>query len=94
MVGWRHAFGDTTPTTTSAFAGGDAFTIAGTPIAEDALVLEAGFDVGLAQKATLGLSYSGQIASKASDHGFRADSRCDSDIVKRIAAKAKAAVRR
>lgn len=73
MVGWRHAFGDTTPTATHAFDGGDAFTIAGTPIAEDALVLEAGFDVGLSQKATLGLSYSGQIADRTSDHGVRAD---------------------
>lgn len=73
MVGWRHAFGDVTPLSSLAFAGSDAFTVAGTPIAEDALVLEAGFDVGLSDKASLGVSYSGQIASKASDHGFRAD---------------------
>ncbi|TGQ32798.1 autotransporter domain-containing protein [Mesorhizobium sp. M00.F.Ca.ET.216.01.1.1] len=73
MVGWRHAFGDTIPTSTYAFAGSDAFTIAGTPIAEDALVLEAGFDVGLSEKTSLGVSYSGQVASKASDHGFRAE---------------------
>lgn len=75
MLGWRHAFGDTVPNSTHAFAGGDAFTIAGTPIAEDALVLEAGLDVGLSQKTSLGLSYSGQIGAGAgaSDHGFRAD---------------------
>ena len=73
MLGWRHAFGDTVPNSTHAFAGGDAFTIAGTPIAEDALVLEAGLDVGLSQKTSLGLSYSGQIGNRARDHGFRAD---------------------
>jgi fibronectin-binding autotransporter adhesin len=73
MVGWRHAFGDVTPLSSFAFAGSDAFTIAGTPIAEDALVLEAGFDVGLSETTSLGVSYSGQVASKASDHGFRAD---------------------
>lgn len=73
MLGWRHAFGDVTPLADFAFAGGDAFAIAGTPIAEDALVLEAGFDVGLSEKTSLGLSYSGQIASDSNDHGFRAD---------------------
>ena len=73
MLGWRHAFGDVTPLADFAFAGGDAFTIAGTPIAEDALVLEAGFDVGLSERTSLGVSYSGQIASDANDHGFRAD---------------------
>jgi outer membrane autotransporter protein len=73
MVGWRHAFGDVTPLADFAFAGGDAFAIAGTPIAEDALVLEAGVDVGLSEKASLGISYSGQIGDGAQDHGFRAD---------------------
>ena len=38
MVGWRHAFGDTTPYSSFAFAGGNAFAIAGAPIAEDAVV--------------------------------------------------------
>lgn len=73
MLGWRHAFGDVTPLASLAFAGSDAFTIAGTPIAEDALVVEAGFDVGVSERASLGVSYSGQIASNAGDHGFRAD---------------------
>ena len=42
MLGWRHAFGDVTPTSSFAFAGGDTFTIAGVPIARDAAVIEAG----------------------------------------------------
>ncbi|SHF94813.1 outer membrane autotransporter barrel domain-containing protein [Devosia limi DSM 17137] len=35
MVGWRHAFGDTTPMNSHAFSAGDAFAIAGTPMARD-----------------------------------------------------------
>ena len=34
MVGSRHAFGDMTPFSTHAFAGSDAFAVAGTPLAE------------------------------------------------------------
>lgn len=72
MLGWRHAFGDVTPTSTFAFAGGDDFTIAGVPIARDAMVMEAGFDVQLAANATLGLSYTGQFGPDAFDNGFKA----------------------
>jgi fibronectin-binding autotransporter adhesin len=60
-VGWRHAFGDVTPLATHAFAGSDAFTVAGTPIAEDALVLEAGIDLDLTDSATFGVAYDGQM---------------------------------
>jgi outer membrane autotransporter protein len=72
-LGWRHAFGDVTPTSTFAFAGGNAFTIAGVPIARDAAVVEAGFDLKLAANATLGLSYSGQFGGGATDNGAKAD---------------------
>jgi len=73
MVGWRHAFGDTTPQSTHGLAAGDAFTVAGVPIAQDAAVLEAGLDLDLTPKATFGLSYTGQIASDAHDQGFKAN---------------------
>ncbi|EKF16950.1 autotransporter domain-containing protein [Nitratireductor pacificus] len=73
MVGWRHAFGDTTPTAAFAFAGGDAFTIAGTPIARNSAMVEAGIALQLSPLATLGVSYSGQFASGISDHAARAD---------------------
>ena len=72
MIGWRHAFGDVTPLSSFAFAGGDAFTIAGVPIAEDAVVLELGLDLGLAPNAMLGIAYSGQIAGNAGDHAAQA----------------------
>ncbi|WP_265975612.1 autotransporter domain-containing protein [Brucella intermedia] len=73
MVGWRHAFGDTRPTSTHAFATGDAFTIAGVPIAEDAAVIEAGLDLSLTPQATFGVSYQGQLSGSVQDHGFKAN---------------------
>lgn len=72
-LGWRHAFGDVTPLSTQAFAGGDAFTGAGVPIARDAADIEAGLNVSLAPQATLGIGYSGQLASDARQNGFKAD---------------------
>ncbi|WP_159589746.1 autotransporter domain-containing protein [Chelativorans xinjiangense] len=69
-IGWRHAFGDVTPETHLAFAGGSSFAIKGTPIAKNAAVLEAGLDINLSEKATVGLTYQGQLASDAQEHGF------------------------
>lgn len=73
MLGWRHAFGDTTPEANLAFTGSDPFVIFGAPIAEDALALEAGLDFKLSSSAILGISYNGQLASKAQDNAFKAD---------------------
>lgn len=70
-VGWRHAF-DAVPSASHGFSGGDVFTVAGTPIARDAAVLEAGLDLDMTQATTLGLSYRGQLASGARNHGFNA----------------------
>ncbi len=73
MLGWRHAFGDTTPTTTQNFSGGDAFTIAGLPVARNSAVAEAGADLKLTSDVSLGLSYTGLFGSDTADHGFRAN---------------------
>ncbi len=68
-LGWRHAFGDVTPETRLAFrTGGNPFTIAGAPIARDSFITEAGVDIDVAAYAKLGISYSGQFASKAYEH--------------------------
>ncbi len=72
MAGWRHAFGDVRPETTFAFDGSADFVIAGAPIARDAAVLEAGFDVSLSADANFGIAYSGEIADDAQDHGLNA----------------------
>lgn len=71
MLGWRHAFGDTTPLSTFAFAGGFPFTVAGVPIARDALLLDAGLDVAIAKNTTLGISYGGQFGNHAADQSIK-----------------------
>ncbi|RUW88178.1 autotransporter outer membrane beta-barrel domain-containing protein [Mesorhizobium sp. M7A.F.Ca.US.010.02.1.1] len=73
MLGWRHAFGDVTPTSSFAFAGGDQFSIAGVPIARDAAVIEAGLDFNMSANATLGVSYSGQFGGGTVDQGAKVD---------------------
>lgn len=71
-LGWRHAFGDVRPEVGLSIAGGSTFTIAGAPIGENAALLEAGLDARLSENTTLGLSYQGQLASDAQEHGFNA----------------------
>ncbi|EKJ94744.1 outer membrane autotransporter barrel domain-containing protein [Bradyrhizobium lupini HPC(L)] len=73
MLGWRHAFGDTTPEITHAFAGSSPFTVAGSPIAQNTVAVEVGLTLDLTPNATLGISYQGQIAGQAQDHGLKAN---------------------
>ncbi|RJG41438.1 autotransporter domain-containing protein [Mesorhizobium sp. DCY119] len=72
MLGWRHAFGDVTPLSTAAFAGSNAFTVAGTPIARNAALVEAGLDLKLSDNASMTASYTGQYGSGAQENGFKA----------------------
>ncbi|OWV69364.1 autotransporter outer membrane beta-barrel domain-containing protein [Rhizobium sp. N122] len=72
MAGWRHAAGDVVPLSTQAFAGGEAFTVYGVALAENAFVLDAGLDFDLSEGSALGIGYSGQIADNAQQHGVRA----------------------
>jgi fibronectin-binding autotransporter adhesin len=73
-VGWRHAYGDVTPTSLLAFAGGGgSFSIQGVPIAQDSAMVVAGLDVAVARNISVGVSYIGQVASRAQDHDFKAN---------------------
>jgi outer membrane autotransporter protein len=72
MLGWRHAFGDTVPTASLAFAGSDVFSVAGVPIAKDTAVIEAGLEVALSPNANLGIAYSGLLGDGVQDHGLKA----------------------
>jgi outer membrane autotransporter protein len=67
-AGWRHAFGDLNPTTKMAFDAGNAFTVAGAPIARNAALLEADFETSMGRSGTVGLSYAGQFGSGTQDH--------------------------
>lgn len=72
-LAWQHAFTATTPTGVLAFQGAPAapFTIAGVPIARDALLAEAGLDLALNRTATIGVSYTGQIAGNVQEHAAK-----------------------
>jgi len=67
MVGWQHAFGDVTPEVTMAFDGVQGFTTAGLPIAQDAFVVDAGFDLRLGAGSMLGIAYGGQFGDGSAD---------------------------
>jgi outer membrane autotransporter protein len=71
-LAWRHAFGDVTPQSAMAFAGGTQFSIAGVPIARDALVVEFGAGIVLNPVSKIGLTYSGELGSGLAEHGLKA----------------------
>ncbi|WGD29826.1 autotransporter domain-containing protein [Ancylobacter sp. WKF20] len=70
-LGWQRAFGDLTPEATAAFAGSDAFTVAGAPIAENAALIDLGVAYKPSENFSLGLSYVGQLASSATDNAIK-----------------------
>lgn len=75
-LGWRHAFGDVTPTSTASFvAGSSLFTVMGNAIGKDTALVEAGFDFELSKQATVGVSYQGQFGSDLNQNGINADLR-------------------
>ena len=70
-LGWQHAFGDTSEVSTMQFLGSATpFSVTGVPIAEDALLLEVGLTYALSDTASLGASYTGQLASSAAQNAF------------------------
>ena len=74
MIGWQHVYGGPTPNATFAFASAPstAFSIAGAPIARDALALEFGLDRRLTSNIKLSVYYSGLLSSSASENGVKA----------------------
>ncbi|MFG1422914.1 autotransporter family protein [Roseixanthobacter liquoris] len=71
-LGWQHAFDDLAPTTTMTFTGSSVpFTVAGAPLAEDALVVGAGLSAKLGATVDLGISYNGQIGSNVTENAVK-----------------------
>jgi outer membrane autotransporter protein len=71
-VAWQHAFNSVTPDATVAFQNvAGSFVVAGVPIARDALLAEAGVDLAISRNATIGVSYTGQIANNVQDHAAK-----------------------
>ena len=71
-VGWRHVIGDSSADSTMRLAGSDAFTIAGTPVERDALLLEAGVNLAFSEGMKLDVGYQGKLGSAGKSHGLTA----------------------
>lgn len=70
-LGWRHTFGDIDSQTRQSFlAGGDAFSVQGTALDRNSLLLDVGFDIGVSARNTVGIGYSGQMGSNAQNHAL------------------------
>ena len=68
MAGWRRAFGGEPAKQITFASGEDAFAVEGVPLAQDTLVLDAGFDATFIGKATLGFTYMGLFGMGVQDH--------------------------
>ncbi|MBV4486045.1 autotransporter domain-containing protein [Pseudomonas sp. SWRI153] len=70
-VGWKHTYDDVSNSTRQAFVvGGTAFSVDGSSLDRDSLMLEAGLDLGVSTRHTLGVGYSGEIGSNSRNHGL------------------------
>ncbi|HEK0910211.1 TPA: autotransporter domain-containing protein [Pseudomonas putida] len=68
-LGWRHTYGNLDTRTRQAFlAGGDAFSVQGSVLDRDSLVVEAGLELGLSARQSVGLGYNGELGSNARNH--------------------------
>jgi subtilase-type serine protease len=69
-IGWQHAFGDLDGSVSQSFAGGETFTVAGAPIAADALALQLALEQAVGATTTVGLVYDGAIGDGQSRHSL------------------------
>jgi subtilase-type serine protease len=72
-AGWRHAYGKTQPVGSMQFAQGDHFEISGTPVARNALLLEAGIGLQSMHGLQLRATYMGQRAPGVQLHAITAN---------------------
>jgi outer membrane autotransporter protein len=69
---WQHAFGTVTPTAALAFeSNGAPFTVAGVPLAQDTALIEAGFDLHVNTRVTVGVLYFGEFAGRVQDNSVK-----------------------
>ncbi|WP_095155307.1 autotransporter domain-containing protein [Pseudomonas sp. Irchel 3E13] len=70
-LGWRHTYGSLDTRTRQAFlAGGDAFSVEGSALDRDSLVVEAGLTLGVSARQSVGLGYSGELGSNSRNHAL------------------------
>jgi outer membrane autotransporter protein len=69
-AGWKHTYGDIDSDTRQRLAtGGKNFTVSGAPLDRDSLLVDAGLDLGLSAKHTLGVGVNGEIGTDSRNHG-------------------------
>lgn len=69
---WQHAFDDVTPEAALAIATtGTGFTVAGVPLAEDSVLIDAGLDFALGENTSGSVSYSGQYGEGVQDNAVK-----------------------
>lgn len=70
-AGWKHTYGDVSSSTNQSFVlGGSAFNVEGSALDRNSLVLEAGLDIGVSARQTLGVGYTGDMGSNSRTHGL------------------------
>lgn len=70
-LGWRHTYGNLDSSARQSFlSGGSAFSVEGSALDRNSLLVEAGLDLGISPTQTLGVGYSGEQGSKAQNHGL------------------------
>ncbi|TBN50166.1 autotransporter domain-containing protein [Pseudomonas sp. BGI-2] len=69
-AGWKHTYGDIDSDTRQRLVtGGKNFTVSGAPLDRDSLLVDAGLDLGLSAKHTLGVGLNGEIGTDSRNHG-------------------------
>ncbi|AWM89396.1 autotransporter outer membrane beta-barrel domain-containing protein [Pseudomonas sp. 31-12] len=69
-AGWKHTYGDVySDTRQRLVTGGKNFTVSGAPLDRDSLLVNAGLDLGLSAKQTLGVGLIGEIGTDSRNHG-------------------------
>jgi len=70
-VGWRHVYGDVSSSTRQAFlSGGSGFSVEGSALDRNSLLLETGVDIGISATQQIGLGYSGELGTNAQNHAL------------------------
>lgn len=70
-LGWRHVYGDVESNTQQSFvSGSSAFSVEGSALDRNSMLLEAGLDLGISHNQNLGIGYSGQLGNDAQNHAL------------------------
>lgn len=70
-LAWRHTYGSLSDSTRQSFlSGASAFSVEGSALDRDSLRAEAGVDVGLGPRSTLGVGYSGEYGANSRLHAL------------------------